>query len=174
MTTTATGTTYTIDPTHSEIGFSISHLMISKVRGNFTGFEGTVDLGGNGLVPTKLQGSLQAASVSTRVEQRDQHLRSADFFDVENFPAITFVSTSITGSDKTFSVTGNLTIKGQTQSVTLDGEVGGQTTDPWGNDRIAFNLTGKVKRADFGIVFGSGMLGEDVKLDLEIQAIHKA
>ena len=97
-TTAATGQTYAIDPAHSEIGFSVAHLMISKVRGNFTGFSGTLELGGNGDIPTSISGSVEVASIDTREEKRDAHLKSPDFFDAENFPTISFVSTSITGS----------------------------------------------------------------------------
>jgi len=171
MQTTTTGQTYAIDPAHSEVGFAVSHLMISKVRGHFNGFSGTLVLGGNGDIPTEIDGTVQTATVNTREEKRDGHLRSADFFDVENFPTISFKSTSITGSGKTFEATGNLTIHGTTNSVTLKGEVGGRTTDPWGNDRVAYSVEGTIKRSDFGIVFGTGMVGDDVKITLEIQAI---
>jgi polyisoprenoid-binding protein YceI len=119
-----------------------------------------------------IDGTVETGSVNTREEKRDGHLRSADFFDVENFPSITFKSTSITGSGKTFEATGNLTIHGTTNSVTLKGEVGGRTTDPWGNDRVAYSVEGAIKRSDYGITFGTGMVGDDVKLTLEIQAIH--
>ena len=172
MQTTTSGQTYAIDPSHSEVGFSVAHLMISKVRGHFNGFSGTVELGGNGDIPTAIDGTVQTTTVNTREEKRDGHLRSADFFDVENFPAIAFRSTSITGSGTEFEATGNLTIKGTTNSVTLKGEVGGRTTDPWGNDRVAYSVEGNVKRSEYGIVFGAGMVGDDVKIVLEIQAIH--
>jgi polyisoprenoid-binding protein YceI len=171
MQTTTTGQTYAIDPSHSEVGFAVSHLVISKVRGHFNGFSGTLTLGANGDIPTEIDGTVQATSINTREEKRDAHLRSADFFDVENFPTITFKSTSITGSGTTFDVTGNLTIRGTTNSVTLKGEVGGRTVDPWGNDRVAYSATGKIKRTDFGVSFGTGMVGEDVSITLEIQAI---
>jgi polyisoprenoid-binding protein YceI len=177
MQTTTTGKTYAIDPSHSEIGFAVPHLMISKVRGHFTGFSGTVQLGDTGLVPVKIEGSDDASTVFTREEKRDAHLRSADFFDVEHFPKIAFASTSITGSGTTFTVVGDLTMHGTTKSVTLNGQVGGQTTDPWGNDRIAYSATGTINRTDFGINFnaplstGGLMLGEDVTMTLEIQAV---
>jgi polyisoprenoid-binding protein YceI len=171
MQTTTTGQTYAIDPSHSEVGFAVRHLLISKIRGHFNGFSGTLTLGGNGDIPTAIDGTVQTASINTREEKRDAHLRSADFFDVENFPTITFTSTSITGSGSEFTVVGNLTIHGTTNSVTLKGEVGGRTTDPWGNDRVAYSLEGKVKRSAFGITFGPGMLGEDVGIVFEIQAI---
>jgi polyisoprenoid-binding protein YceI len=177
MQTTTTGKTYAIDPSHSEIGFAVPHLMISKVRGHFTGFSGTVQLGDTGLIPVKIEGSLDASTVFTREEKRDAHLRSADFFDVEQFPKIAFASTSITGSGTTFTVVGDLTMHGTTKSVTLNGQVGGRTTDPWGNDRVAYSATGAINRTDFGINFnaplgtGGVMLGEDVTMTLEIQAV---
>jgi polyisoprenoid-binding protein YceI len=171
MQTTTSGQTYAIDPAHSEVSFAVPHLMISKVRGHFNGFTGTVVLDTNGNIPTSIEGTVQTASVNTREEKRDTHLRSADFFDVENFPTITFKSTSITGSGSEFTAVGNLTIRGTTNSITLKGEVGGRTTDPWGNDRVAYSAEGKIKRSDFGITFGTGMVGEDVTLVLEIQAI---
>jgi polyisoprenoid-binding protein YceI len=171
MQTTTSGQTYAIDPSHSEVGFAVSHLLISKVRGHFNGFTGTLELGGNGNIPTAIDGTVQATSVNTREEKRDGHLRSPDFFDVENFPTITFKSTSITGSGTEFTAVGNLTIHGTTNSVTLNGEVGGRTTDPWGNDRVAYSVEGKIKRSEFGLTFGAGMVGDDVKIVLEIQAI---
>jgi polyisoprenoid-binding protein YceI len=176
MQTTTTGQTYAIDPSHSEIGFSVAHLMIAKIRGNFTGFSGSITLGGNGDIPTAIDGSVDVASIHTREEKRDAHLKSPDFFDAENFPSITFASTSITGSGTEFSVTGNLTIHGTTNAVTLKGEVGGRTVDPWGNDRVAYSATGKIDRTAFGIAFaaphGTGlMIGNDVTITLEVEAV---
>ena len=175
MTTTATGQTYAIDPAHSEIGFSIAHLVISKVRGNFTGFTGTLELGADD-VPTSISGSVEVASIHTREEKRDAHLKSPDFFDVENFPTISFVSTSITGSASDFTVNGNLTMHGTTNPISLKGSVGGRTVDPWGNDRVAYSATGTLDRTTYGISFaaphgGGLMLGNDVTITLEIQAI---
>jgi polyisoprenoid-binding protein YceI len=177
MQTTTTSRTYAIDPAHSEIGFAVRHLMISKVRGYFTGFTGTVSLGPDGDIPTKIAGAVDATSVDTREEKRDGHLRSADFFDVENHPKITFTSTSITGSGNDFSVVGDLTIRGTTKSVTLKGEVGGHTTDPWGNDRIGYSATTRINRKDFAVNFnqaletGGVMVSDEVDLALEISAV---
>ena len=179
MTTTATGRTYGIDPAHSEVGFAVRHLMIAKVRGHFTGFNGTIELGANGDIPVKIDGTVDATTVATREEKRDGHLRSADFFDVENFPSITFASTSITGSGTDFTVVGNLTLHGTTNSITLKGEVGGHTTDPWGNDRVAYSATGRIKRGEFGITFnanletGGVMVSDEVDIVLDIQAVLK-
>jgi polyisoprenoid-binding protein YceI len=177
MQTTTTSLTYAIDPAHSEVGFAVRHLMISKVRGNFTGFSGTVSLDAGGDIPTKINGTVDATSVDTREEKRDAHLRSADFFDVENHPQITFASTSITGSGNDFSVVGDLTIRGTTKSVTLKGEVGGHTTDPWGNDRIGYSATTRINRKDFAVNFnqaletGGVMISDEVDLALEISAV---
>jgi polyisoprenoid-binding protein YceI len=170
MTTTTSGQTYAIDPSHSEVGFAVRHLMIAKVRGYFTGFHGTVELGSNGEIPTSIDGTIDATSVHTREEKRDAHLRSADFFDVENHPAITFKSTSISGSGTEFTIEGNLTIHGQTNPVTLKAEVGGRTIDPWGNDRLAYSATGRIKRGDFGLTFGTGMVSDEVDITIEIEA----
>lgn len=153
MQSTVTSRTYAIDPAHSEVGFAVRHLMISKVRGNFTGFTGTVGLGADGDIPTQIEGSVDVTSVDTREEKRDAHLRSADFFDAENHPKMTFKSTSISGSGSDFTVAGDLTIRGTTKSVTLKGEVGGHTTDPWGNDRIGYSASTRINRKDFAVNF---------------------
>ena len=179
MQTTTTGQTYALDPSHSEVGFSVRHLMIARVRGSFTGFAGTIELGAGGDIPTKIAGTVQVASVNTREEKRDAHLKSADFFDAANDPEITFASTSITGSGLEFTIVGDLTLRGITKSITLKGEVGGHTTDPWGMDRIAYSATGTINRTDFGVNFnaaletGGVMVGEEVALSLDIQAVAK-
>jgi polyisoprenoid-binding protein YceI len=177
MQTTVTSRTYAIDPAHSEVGFAVRHLMISKIRGNFTGFSGPVTLGPDGDIPTSIEGVVDAASIATREEKRDGHLRSADFFDVENHPKLTFKSTSITGSGSDFTVVGDLTIRGTTKSVTLKGEVGGHTTDPWGNDRVGFSATTRINRKDFAVSFnqaletGGVMVSDEVDITLEISAV---
>jgi polyisoprenoid-binding protein YceI len=177
MQTTLTSRTYAIDPAHSEVGFAVRHLMISKVRGNFTGFTGMVTLGPDGDIPTSIEGVVDATSVYTREEKRDGHLRSADFFDVENHPKLTFKSTSITGSGSDFTAVGDLTIRGTTKSVTLKGEVGGNTTDPWGNGRIGFSATARINRKDFAVSFnqaletGGVMVSDEVDIALEISAV---
>lgn len=177
MQTTTTGQTYAIDPAHSEVGFAVRHLMIAKVRGSFTGFSGSIELGANGDIPTKIEGVVQVASVHTREEKRDGHLKSADFFDAETYPEITFASTSITGSGPAFTIVGDLTLRGTTKSVTLAGEVGGHTADPWGMDRVAYSATGKIDRSEYGVNFnaaletGGVMVSENVDISLDIQAV---
>jgi polyisoprenoid-binding protein YceI len=177
MQTTTTSRTYAIDPAHSEVGFTVRHLMISKVRGNFTGFTGSVAIGTEGDIPTTIEGTVDVASVDTREEKRDGHLRSPDFFDAANYPKISFVSTSITGSGSDFTAVGDLTIRGTTKSLTLKGEVGGHTTDPWGNDRIGFSATTRINRTDFGVSFnqaletGGVMVSDQVDITLEVSAV---
>jgi polyisoprenoid-binding protein YceI len=177
MQTTTTARVYAIDPAHSQIGFAVRHLMITKIRGSFTSFTGTVTVGPSGEIPTKIEGSVDTTSVHTREEKRDAHLRSADFFDVEHFPKLSFTSTSVTGSGKEFTVAGDLTIRGVTKSVTLKGEVGGRTTDPWGNDRIGYSAIGRINRGDFGVSFnaaletGGVMVSDEVDLELDISAV---
>jgi polyisoprenoid-binding protein YceI len=177
MQTTTSTRTYAIDPAHSEAGFTVRHLMISKVRGHFAKLSGTVTLGPAGDIPTQLDAVLETGSVTTRDEKRDGHLRSADFFDAETHPQITFTSTAIAPKGNAFTVTGDLTIRGTTKSVTLEGEVGGHTTDPWGNDRVGYSATTRLNRQDFGVSFnkaldtGGVMVSDEVDIALEIEAI---
>ncbi len=177
MQTTTTARTYAIDPAHSEVGFAVRHLMISKVRGHFTGLHGTIELGAQGEIPTRIDAVVDVASVDTREAKRDEHLRSADFFDAATYPAMTFTSTSISGNGSDFTATGDLTIRGKTNSINLKGEVGGRTTDPWGMDRVAYSATARIDRKDYGVSFnqaletGGVMVGEDVDIVLEIEAI---
>lgn len=176
--TTATQTkNYVIDPAHSMVEFVARHLMISKVRGVFRKVSGTVTLG-DGAIPTQVSADIDATSIDTREPDRDTHLKSADFFDVEHFPRLTFKSTSITPKDDThFTVAGDLTMRGVTKNVTLAGEVEGRTTDPWGNDRIAYSASGKVNRKDWGLNWnqiletGGVAVGEEVTIDLTVQVI---
>src|SRR6266540_1238069 len=145
--TTLTAGTWTIDPTHSEVGFTVRHLM-TKVRGQFEKFEGTVTTGAD-LAETKAEAVIDLNSVNTRDEQRDGHLRSGDFFDVENSGPMTFTSTSFDGA----TATGDLTIKGVTRPVELDVEFLGIDTDPWGGRRIGFEASTEINRKDFGVDF---------------------
>ena len=176
MTTTAPDTqiiagTWTIDPSHSEVGFTVRHLM-TKVRGQFEKFEGTVTTG-EALSDTKAEATIDLNSVNTRDAQRDGHLRSADFFDVEKSGPMTFVSTSFDGS----SAKGELTIKGVTNVVELDVEFLGIDTDAYGNTRIGFEATTEISRKEFGIDFnvpldgGKLLVGDKVSIELSIQAI---
>jgi polyisoprenoid-binding protein YceI len=175
MTTTVTGTeivagTWTIDPSHSEVGFTIRHLM-TKVRGQFESFEGKLTTGTE-LAGTTAEATIDLNSINTRDAQRDGHLRSADFFDVENNGPMTFRSTSFDGS----TATGELTIKGVTRTVELEVEFLGQDTDPYGNTKIGFEATTEINRKDFGVDFnipldgGKLLIGDKVSITLSIQA----
>jgi polyisoprenoid-binding protein YceI len=172
--TTETGLvagTWTIDPSHSEVGFTVRHLM-TKVRGQFEKFEGKVTTGTE-LAGTKAEATIDLNSVNTRDAQRDGHLRSGDFFDVENSGPMTFVSTSFDGS----TATGDLTIKGVTRPVELDVEFLGTDTDAYGNTRVGFEATTEINRKDFGVDFnipldgGKLLVGDKVSITLSIQAV---
>jgi polyisoprenoid-binding protein YceI len=153
-------------------------MMLSKVRGTFNAVTGTVGLADGSNIPVSVNATIDASSIDTAEPQRDGHLKSPDFLHVEQHPHLTFVSTSVSakGGDA-FEVTGDLTIHGVTKSVVLAGTVEGRTTDPWGNDRIAFSAATKINRKDFGMTFnqtletGGMLVGEDVAIELEVQAI---
>ncbi|MEO7589479.1 MAG: YceI family protein, partial [Arachnia sp.] len=162
MSTTATPTsisgTWVIDPSHSQVGFVARHAMVSKVRGAFNDFEGTVTVPGDDLSTTQISVTIQAKSIDTRNEQRDGHLRSNDFLAMDEFPEITFVSTSVTptnGSD--LAVTGNLTIKGITNEVTIPFTFEGTATDPFGNARAGFEGAVSINRKDYGVVWNAAL-----------------
>lgn len=172
--------TYTIDPSHSRLGFSTRHAMVTKVRGSFNEVEGTATTGPR-LEGASIELVIQAASVDTRSEDRDAHLRSGDFFDVENYPTLTFRSTEVTAADdETLRVTGDLTIKDVTRPVTVDFEYAGGATDPFGNERIGFEGSVVVNRKDFGLVWnaaletGGVLVSEKVTLEFEVSAIKNA
>ena len=176
ITAVPTGT-WNIDPAHSTVEFQVKHLGIATVKGYFSDFHGVLEVGGEG-IPAKAYGSVKVESVDTREPQRDAHLRSADFFDAETHPELSFASTAIEPVDEdTFKVTGELTIHGVTQTVTFDAELQGVEQDPWGNERFAVEVTGQIKRSDFGMTFnqalGSGnmLVGDKVTMSLEISAI---
>lgn len=165
--------TWAIDPAHSEISFQVRHLMVSKVRGSFTGFSGGITVGAN---DASVAVEIDPASINTRDENRDQHVRSGDFFDVENHPKWTFASKSVTASGNDLKIAGDLTMRGTTKPVVLEGEFLGVNTDPWGNTKAGFEASTTVNRKDFGIEWnapletGGVLVGEDVKISLEIQA----
>jgi polyisoprenoid-binding protein YceI len=175
-------TEWQIDPAHSAAHFSVRHLMISNVRGEFSKLSGTVVLDPADLTRSTVEVSLETDSINTREPQRDEHLRSADFFDVANHPAITFRSKHISaaGSDN-FKLSGNLTIRGVTKEVTFDVE--GPTPavkDPWGNVRAGVTATAKINRKDFGLVWnalvegGGVMVGDQVSITIEAELVQKA
>lgn len=183
-TTNPTGTTiptgsYTIDPTHSRIGFVARHAMVTKVRGSFNEFDGTGTFDAEHPSAAQLQLTIQAASIDTRNADRDAHLRSNDFFDMDTYPEITFVSTSVeqTGGDE-YRVTGDLTIKGVTKSVAIGFEHTGTAVDPYGNTRIGLEGTTTVNRKDWGVNWnaaleaGGVLVSEKVTLEFEVSAIR--
>lgn len=173
-----TTTKWEFDPTHSELGFKIKHLMITNVSGTFKKFDVKVESENDDFTTAKIVATADMSSISTNNEQRDAHLRNADFFEVEKYPSLVFQSTKIERiDDDTFSVYGNLTMKGVSKAVKLNVEYSGLTKDPWGNQRAGFIITGKINRSDWGVTFngvletGGLMLGEEVKINSEIQLI---
>jgi polyisoprenoid-binding protein YceI len=169
--------TWNIDPSHSSIGFSVKHMVIATVRGRFTTFSGSITADADGL--TSVTGTIDAASIDTNQEQRDTHLRSADFFEVETHPHITFASTRVEpAGDGRFRIVGDLTIKGTTREVTLDAEVQGAGADPWGNDRVALEAKGEINRKDYGLNWnqaleaGGVLVGEKIKLTLDLSTVR--
>ena len=177
-TATATGT-YAIDPTHSRIGFVARHAMVTKVRGSFNEFEGSGYFDAENPDNSHLNLTIQAASIDTRNADRDGHLRSNDFFDMEKYPEITFASTAVTQvDDDNYRVTGDLTIKGVTNPVTVDFEYTGTAVDLYGNHRLGFEGKTTVNRKDWGITWNAGLeaggvlVGEKVTLEFEVSAIR--
>jgi len=170
--------TWKIDPAHTTVEFSAKHLMITTVKGRFTEIEGSITVNGDSPEAASVEVTMQAASIDTRTEQRDQHLRSADFLDAEKYPTITFKSTKIAGSKEQFKLTGNLTIHGTTRPVTLDVTHEGEAKDPWGGQRIGFSATGKIDRREYGLVWnqaletGALLVSNDIKIQIDAQAIR--
>ena len=180
MTSTAIAgnrTTWTIDPAHSTIEFVAKHMMITTVKGRFTELEGTIVADEENLVDSSVEVTMQAASIDTRNEQRDGHLRSPDFLDVENYPEVTFRSTDISGTKDEFKLTGDLTIRGVTRPITLDVTFGGEGKDPWGGTRASFSAHGKFDRRDFGLTWnvaletGGILVSNEVKINIEAQVV---
>ena len=176
---TALTGTYVIDPSHSRIGFVARHAMVTKVRGSFNEFEGTGYFDGANPGDSRLQLTIQAASIDTRNADRDAHLRSNDFFDMEAHPEITFTSTAVEQVDaENYRVTGDLSIKGVTKPVTVDFEYTGTAIDPFNNQRIGFEGRTAVNRKDWGISWnaaletGGVLVGEKVMLEFEVSAIR--
>jgi len=171
--------TFAVDPAHSEVSFQIRH-MVSQVRGRFNDFSGTVQLDPKNLPASSVDFHIKVTSIDTNVADRDKHLRSADFFDIEKYPEITFKSESIqaAGKDK-YNVTGPLTMHGVTKKVTLPVTLGGQVKDPWGNTRAGFEIETTLDRKDYGIVWnkaldsGGVMLGDDVKVAINLETVRK-
>ncbi len=169
--------TWTVDASHSKVGFAVKHLGIATVRGEFREFEGRLEVGDT-IETTKAYGTIKAASIDTGEPQRDDHLRSPDFFDAETHPEITFESTRIEVVDEdAFHVTGNLTMHGVTGEITLHAEVTGTEVDPWGNTRVGLEAQGELNRADYEMKFnqalGSGnvLVSDKVRINVEVSAV---
>ncbi|RYY69008.1 MAG: polyisoprenoid-binding protein [Chitinophagaceae bacterium] len=173
-------TKWALDPTHSELGFKIKHLMISNVSGRFNSFDVTAETGNDDFMDAAITATIDVSSIFTNNEQRDGHLRTGDFFEIEKYPNITFKSTSIKKDGDDLEVTGDLTMKDVTKPATLKVEFAGITKDLYGNTKAGFSFTGKVNRKDWGINFnaaletGGVMLGEEVKFEGEIQLVKQA
>jgi polyisoprenoid-binding protein YceI len=170
--------TYVIDPSHSRIGFIARHAMVTKVRGSFNEFEGSAVVDADDFSKSSAQLSIQVASIDTRSEQRDGHLRSNDFLGMEEFPEITFVSTSVAPTGPaSLELTGDLTIKGVTNSVTVPFDFEGAATDPFGNLRVGFEGSVVINRKDYGITWnaaletGGVLVSEKITLEFEVSAI---
>ena len=170
-----------VDAAHSSIDFAVKHMMIATVKGAFHEFDATVEADLADLTTANIAFSVNVASVDTRNSDRDNHLRSADFFDVENYPQMTFQSTSIkkTG-DGDYEVTGDLTIRGTTHPATFEAAFEGQGKDPWGNEKVGFSANGRINRSDYGLTWnaaletGGVLVGDQVKISLDIEAAKQA
>ena len=173
--------TYTLDPAHTRIGFVARHAMVTKVRGSFDEFAGIAVLDGANPASSRVEVTIEAASIDTRNAQRDEHLRSNDFLAMQEYPKITFASTGVRqAGESTFEVTGDLTIKGVTNEITIPFEFEGAATDPFGNQRVGFEGSVTINRRDYGVTWnaaleGGGVLVSDkVTLEFEISAIKNA
>ena len=173
--------TYKIDPDHSDIMFKVKHLMISTATGTFKKFDGTLEANEKDLSDAKVNFEADINSIDTKNEQRDAHLKSDDFFNAEQYPKMTFKSTSIQKlSDEEYKLVGDLTIRDVTKPVELKVEYNGEITDPWGNERLGFEITGKINRRDYGLKWsavteaGGIVVADEVKLQLNVEMIKLA
>ncbi|ALS79779.1 YceI family protein [Planococcus kocurii] len=166
---------WTIDATHSEISFSVKHMMISNIKGSFTSYEANVEANEENLQGASIDFKIDVASINTNNSDRDQHLLSADFFNAEQFPHITFTANDIVKKDNDYELTGDFTMKNITRPTTFKVAYGGKGTNLWGNEIVAFTVAGKINRQDFGLTWnqaleaGGVMVGEDIKITLELQ-----
>ncbi|MCG6954648.1 MAG: YceI family protein [Gemmatimonadetes bacterium] len=175
--------TWTIDGTHSQVEFAVKHMMFTTVRGRFDDFEGTVVLSPNAPERSSVAVEIKTGSIDTQVDARDQHLRSADFFDVEKYPTITFRSRRVEGDlsepGNAFTIVGDLTLHGVTREVVLNATFDGTGSDPWGNTRAGFSAETTIDRRDFGLTWNQGLetggvlVGQDVKIQLAVQAVKE-
>ncbi|MFV5703274.1 YceI family protein [Flavobacterium sp. XS2P12] len=175
-----TNSNWAIDPTHSEIGFKVKHMMFTNVSGKFNVFEATIENENDQFETSKISFNTDVNSISTGNTDRDNHLISADFFDTENYPLLTFNSTEIKKiNDGLFQINGDLSIHGVTKNISLEAEYSGLMKDPWGNTKAGLSLNGKINRKDFGLTWnasletGGVLVGEEIKLTSEIQLIKQ-
>ena len=172
-------TKWTIDPTHSEVGFKVKHMMFTNVSGQFDTYDATITTEDFDFLTSKIEFSANIDSINTGNSDRDNHLKSADFFDAEKNPKLTFVSSSLVKKGDDHELTGELTINGITKTVKLDTEVSGLLKDPWGNTKVGLNATGKINRTDFGLTWNSALetggvlVSEEVKLNIELQFLQQ-
>jgi polyisoprenoid-binding protein YceI len=176
----AVKTNWLIDPMHSEVHFKVKHLVISTVTGTFKSFEGSLETSSTDFEDALIQFSMDINSIDTNQEQRDAHLKSADFFDAEQFPTISFKSISFKKDGDDYALTGDLTVKNVTKQVKLDVEFGGVATDFYGNEKAGFEISGKISRKEFGLTWegiteaGAIVVGDDIKLNMNIQLAKQA
>jgi polyisoprenoid-binding protein YceI len=173
-------TKWAIDPTHSEIGFKVKHMMFTNVSGKFGTYDATISAEEDDFTKSSIEFSANIDSINTNNSDRDNHLKSADFFDAENHPKLTFVSSSFRNiADENYELAGDLTIHGVTKSVKLATEFSGLMKDPWGNTKVGLNIEGKINRKDWGLNWNSALetggvlVGEEVKLNIELQLLKQ-
>jgi len=174
-------TTFLIDPSHSSVNFSVKHMMIAKVHGGFEKLSGKLIYDRSTPEATQVEATIETSSITTRDVQRDTHLKSADFFDVEKYPHITFISRRVVTQKGSLKIDGDLTIHGVTQQVSLEvEEPSEELKDPWGNVKIGFSATTKIKRRDFGLTWnaaleaGGLLVGDEVSISLDVQFVKLA
>ncbi|MFF2890275.1 YceI family protein [Paenibacillus sp. NPDC057967] len=172
---------WAVDASHSEVGFSVRHLMIAKVKGTFHAFDANIVADPADLTSAEISFNIDLGSVDTRNGDRDGHLKSADFFDIEKFPTLGFQATSISKrGEGEYTVTGDVSLHGVTRSESFEVTFEGTSRDPWGNTKAGFSATGAIKRSDYGLTYnaaletGGVMIGDEVKITLEIEALQQA
>ncbi len=172
---------WSVDASHSSLDFSVRHMMIASVKGTFNSFNAAIEANPEDLTTASIEFNVELASIDTRNGDRDNHLRSADFFDVENNPNMTFQSTSIVKTDDNeYNVTGNLSLHGVTRPETFKVTFEGQGKDPWGNEKVGFSAEGKINRSDYGLTYnaaletGGVLIGDQIKVSLQIEAAKEA
>ncbi len=170
-------TTFSLDPAHSLVEFTVRHMVFSRVRGAFTSFSVDLDVDDATNLPTSVVAKIDASSIDTKVADRDNHLRSADFLDVATYPSIEFRSTGVSGTAQHITIDGTLTIHGVTRPIVLNAELDGRGKDPWGNDRISYAAKTTINRKDFGLGWnqalesGGVLVGEELEIAMTIQAV---